>query len=218
MKMRIPLVACVVVLGWCYAVPADLIVSTDMDLSLAGIQSHRDAMIGDEFGVGIWLELTDATSLAAYSFSVRYNADVLELLKREETLPSGWFPLTPDKPPVEYGADDPTLGPGTYGELDRFDASTFALGPAAPWLFQVATLTFRVNGFPTPGYPTQVLPGMFEEGIDGFLENDGIEMMPFTSQGGGVSVVPEPASLVLFGTALSAVLALLVCRRRTRRG
>jgi hypothetical protein len=210
------LAACMLLLGCCCAVPADLIVSTDMDLSQAGIQSHRDAMLGEEFDVGLVLTLTGNTSMSSYGFSVRFNTDVLDFLSTIETLPPGMIKLaTGDKPILKdpAGTGDSILGPGAYGDINRYYAAATGNGPTAEAQFVVGTITFKAVSMTDPQWQTQIQPGILEAGFDDFYDNDANQLIPIF-QGGGVSVVPEPSTLVLFGTALMAGLGLLYARRR----
>lgn len=218
MRLRASLVA-LLVLGWCQVASADLIIGTDMDLSVedGNIEVQREVMLGEVFDVGIVFKLTEPSSIFGYSFSVRYNSDVLEFVNRAESFPPGFGKMiVGDRPDVEFGTDDPTLGPGNYGQLMAFEAGTLGDPIAAPWSFQVATLTFRAKAL-TTGDSLTVLPGSFDPlGGDAFVNGE-FEVQPFLSEGGAVTVVPEPSSLVLLGSVLSALVGLMIYRKRSGR-
>lgn len=221
MKMRVPILACILMLGTCHLATADLMVSFDMDLGADGVQDHRTVMLGDEFSVGVMFTMSGNTSLAAYGFSARFNTDALDFLGRIETPPPPLAETDKSNPFRDYaGSNDPLLGPANYGELTRFDGLTLFSGPSGPNVFQVATLTFKAVAVPQAGTSLHMISGMFEPGFDGFFDNDFGDLGgSMTFHGGSLTVVPEPSSLVLILTALSVGgFALVRSRRHAHRG
>ncbi len=196
------------------AASAGLIVKTDMDTALADVQTQREVMIGDIFDVGVWLDLTQPSKMESYWFTVRYNADALEFVGRSESYPSGWQATLGDRPSPFSGTGDSILGPGQYGELREFEAFSFST-MNSPSMFQAATLTFKVKATPATGWSTQITPGMFDPGLDGYFDPTVGDQVPYESVGGGITVVPEPSSLVLLTLGVGGVCAVALRRRRS---
>jgi hypothetical protein len=188
---------------------AAIILSVDFDPLTPGIQSERGVATGETFSADVVMNLTEASTLSAYQFSVQFDRNEIEFVSRSETAPPGFGFFETDSSNVNNLAN---------GLLYRFGADSGA-GPVAPaGPFVVASLTFR--GLAPSGSPTDidVRPGKFETGLDDFLANGTFLPIPDSQlvfNGGSVTAsaaIPEPTSL---GLALGcSVLASFVFRRR----
>jgi len=185
---------------------AGIIVSMDMDPTTGAIESHRVVAVNDEFAVDIVLTLTGDTSLALYGFGVRFDTEELDFVSRTETPPSPFSEFDKTNPFVDNLGPpyEPALGAVPFGWLQRFDGGTLGDGPVAPAVLRVATLRFKAVQPQGDGSNIDLIAGLFEPGIDGFYANDYAELAP-TFQGGSLTVVPEPSSLVLLGIAAVCV-------------
>lgn len=166
-------------------------VSIDMDTSASspGIQHSRQATPGQVFPVEMWLDVGSA-GLSSYGVSVQFDARELELMAPHagwELLPVGCdFNLTNG---VANVIED--LGNG-FGQVSTFEAVTLGNGPTNS-LFRIGVVDLSVGNVVDDGLP-DVIPGLFNTGIDGFFDNAGRPINAVFEPG---YIVPEPSSLVL---------------------
>ncbi len=219
MRLRVPLLAGLLMVAVGSAASAGLIVKTDMNTAVAGVQPQREVMIGDVIDVGVWLDLTQPSKMESYWFTMRFDAEALEFVGRTESYASGWGPImSGSRPEPVYGTGDSILGPGQYGELRAFEGGSFSSILESPLMLQAATLTFKVKAAPAAGWLTQITSGIFDPDFDGYFDSSASDqLIPYESAGGGIVVVPEPSSLVLIGIGAMAGTVTLIARRRVRR-
>lgn len=162
-------------------------------------QQTGTAVAGGPPGTPLTAEIyltADAAGISAYGVSLRFDDDlVLAPTAPTELLPSGFaFNLTPG---VQGTNEDTVL---------TFEAATFGAGPTSA-RFLIGLVNFLVSDAKPDG--TDVIPGLFNTGIDGIFDNSG---SPVSVEAIGAEVVPEPTTLVLLATGIAG----LTFRRRAR--
>ncbi|GJL65048.1 MAG: hypothetical protein NPIRA05_00190 [Nitrospirales bacterium] len=165
--------------------------SLDVDPSTAGIQSSRTVVIGNPVSVDVVVsDLTD--TLQGFEFDVDYNPSVLTAT----SVVSGGFLPTPlvienDVVPPDVNFAEVNLGVSTAmgnGVLTSMAFNTVGLGTSSLLLSDVI-----LSGVTGPGNIFEITPVTFE---DGSITVD---------DGGDVAPIPEPATVLLFGTGLAGL-------------
>ncbi len=177
----------------------EIIVSVDMDAATPGIQSSFQGTPGSTLTAGLWMQLTAATSIATYNFSVEYDRTELTFQSRSET-PGNLTGLS------ELDTSNPNET--ATGRLRRFDGGTFASGPVGPFgpvkIGEIVFSTLNPAGGPAD---FDVTPGRFEPLFDTFFDNGFAEVTSLVTFNGGsfsVAAIPEPSSLSLLGLTIFA--------------
>lgn len=168
---------------------AQVTVSVDMDTTLDDIQDRRAADPGESFPVDIVFEV-GPSGLSSYGVSVQFDTFELDLLGATPALEL----LPPD---FDFNLTQGVAGVfedigGGLGQVSTFEAATLGMGPAES-NFIVGTIDFAVATALDDGLPN-IIPGLFNTGIDGFFDNAGRSVEPVFEPG---SVVPEPSSIAL---------------------
>jgi len=192
---------------------ADVVVSMDMDLSEAGIQSDTPAGNGQNLQVGIVMDITGSTQVSYYSFGIRLDDDELNYLSRVRT----HWPLnviSEDPPVILTGSGDSKLGVTTnYLEIQGFDGATFA-NSATAGSYLVATLTLATDSLAGDASEIDVMLGFYNAPgtVDLFADQNDQVIAKVTFVGGSLTAVPEPSA---FG-AFAFTTCLLSCNFRRR--
>lgn len=188
-------------LAWAASASAAVVISVDMDTSLAGIQPVRLASAGDTFTANL-LMTVDAAGVSSYSISANFDTAELTL----DGAPAASYPalpggLSPGTAPVEDSA---------LGKAWSFNAFTAGVGPSLA-TFVFGSIKFKVVT-PTTDLLDDVTPGFFNlpGALDSFFDNAGNPVTP-TFVGGAVNAVPEPGTLL---SIVGGTVALLFIRRR----
>lgn len=185
---------------------ADVMLSIDYDAVTPGIQNSITVNPGQAVSAGVVLELTGATSLSAYQFTIEFDRDELQFTSRSETPPAGFGFLETDTSNVNNLA---------IGQLYRFGADT-GNGPTAPaGPFTVAQLQFIALAPIGDLSDFDIRPLRLASQGDDFLVNTTFATIPdsqliFTGAS-VVTAIPEPGSLFLL---LGAGVATFKSRRR----
>jgi len=209
--------------GWCtgllmavslhtQTVRAQLLISIDMDTVTAGIQSTRSANPGDVFTAGVVFDLAgQPAGLSSYGVSVQFDNTKLSLEGSPaaiELLPLGFsfFNLT-----TGVASETNDIG-GGLGQVSTFEAATFASGPTNG-TFTAGTITFKVIT-PLPAGGANVVPGLFNVGIDGLFDNSSASIAGVVFSPG--SLVPEPSDYAITTGGLLLAGALIRQLRKAR--
>lgn len=201
---------CVAVCGLflCPAVDAGVIISVDWNPSAAGIQSDVSVLAGSNVTADLVLELTGATTLSSYGFSLRFDTNELNFVSRTETPPPGFDEIDFSNPITENAGSG--FAPiGDYGELLRFDGGAVGPGIAAPGQYIISSIMFTAVSPSGTLSDVDVLAGTFETLFDDLFDADGDSLLlagEVQFHGGSVSLqsgstaVPEPSTFMLLLT------------------
>ncbi len=192
---------------------ADLLLAVDFDINQAGIQSNAVVDTNNKTTAWIVLYLTGDTDLYGYQFSVRFNADRLSLDSKDDNPPTN----VNGKQFVESFTNEHSVsgsggGFANYIEINRFDGKI--LDPSNTLVITAAdtsgglvlgVLNFTLRGV---GDDLLIMPGLFEP-------KTGIDAAPFDAflgeisnvsfQGGTITAVPEPSSLLFVSAAAGLI-------------
>ena len=193
------------------------------------VTSPIGAVVGDTVTANFLLELTGASTLYSYRFSVRYNTDRFEFLSRhEESRPDSWLPIlnldNSEPLPVAQSGESPLAG--NFQELRRFDGeSRDPLDDIGSGFYHLGHVTYRLTSLPQSG-ELLIQPGRFEqfEG-SGTTVEAGLEDKFLAEQAGeflevsvvfqqGIIAVPEPSSFALLLLGVGGVFSYQKLRRR----
>jgi hypothetical protein len=182
---------------------AALIYTLDVDSTTPGIQSTRSVVSGSSFTVDLLMNVTNPTVLAGYNLTTQFSTSNLSLTNRVDTTPA-----------VATWQRSDSATPLVNGQIRRINAtSLFAAFPENITSFSgpIASFTFTATGAGT----SAITPGIFESGIDDFLDSGFASITPTFNPGSiTVTAVPEPGSIALL--TVSAVAAVFARRRWSR--
>ncbi|MCA9137552.1 MAG: PEP-CTERM sorting domain-containing protein [Planctomycetales bacterium] len=196
----------------CIAAPCDaaVVLRFDADPAIGGGQSDRDVGLGESFDVSLFMDITDATNVASYTLSVRYDKTKLAFVSGSDPLPAGF----------QFGDTSviATSVPGeTFDDIDGIDGTSFAGGVTGPISFEIASFTFRAISDQRIS-PFDITAGLFGKPQNEFRNSafGVIDQGQISVQGANINVItaiPEPTFvglLMLGGT-------IVVSQRRRRR-
>jgi hypothetical protein len=173
---------------------ADVLIAVDLDPSRDGIQQTRLFDENEIFDVEVVMTLTDATSVAAYTFDLRFDTDELDYVSRVD-LPDAPFEVfyvpDPEDPnddgmPFEEnaGTDDPILGTGPYGFVGlingiALDGDGLPIDGPDSGSYVLTRITFQAVAAGTVHIDTDF--SVFVGGdINGFTDNN-FDLLPASS-------------------------------------
>ncbi len=206
--MRVLNVLALIGIGCCAPnASAGIVLSVDLDALTTGIQSSRTYAAGEMVQANFVLELTAATRISQYSFSVRFDTSELTFMTRTETpgTIAGWSEINP----ALVGS-----GPGLLFNFDAFGPTL--VGAQGPFVIASATFTAQAPTGTTGELDIEVGPFNPTAGFDGFVDDGNPPMFVPNSEimyrAASVNAVPEPSALI------PSVIALLGCLlQRARR-
>ncbi len=190
-------------LGLAGASQAALVYSIDLDSTTPGIQSSRSVVSGSSFTIDLLMDVTSPTVLAGYNLTTAFSQTNLSLTNRVDTTPA-----------VATWQRGDVSTPLVSGQIRRINATNlFAPVPVdiTTYSAPVASFTFTATGLGS----STIRPGIFEPGIDDFLDSNFVTI-PASFNLGSITVtaVPEPGSIALL--TASAVAAIFTRRRWSR--
>lgn len=192
---------------------ATVVISIDMDPGTAGIQDSLIIPAGstDNFTVNIVGTFSNNLEVSYFSFTVRLDDQELDFISRTRNNVAGLSPFSSGTPQVP-GSGYAPMGGGPHLDIQGFDAIDFNNGSSIPdGTYILGTLTLKptaVDNF-LQTQLVDILPGLFNnpgtagtaDGVDGFAGPDFnfLDSSGFTFNGGKISAVPEPSSMVALG-------------------
>lgn len=197
---------------------AEVTFSIDLDPDTPGIQAQRTVALNQPFDAYLVLTIAEDTSISGYSTTVRFDASNFSVISIESprSLPAGWFGIgIPEvRSPIE--ASDVRF-PGDVGQIELLSAGVFGdsglLGSG--FSAAVAKITLLAESL-TDGESLSLLPGFFNEGIDGIESDPEVPAQRISFHGATITAVPEPGSMA--GLALLVIGGVVAHRRRVVAG